>query len=310
MEPKGPFPVDEQKALGLECMKMWQFDFEGGRLDVSSHPFCGGVPEDIRLTTRYKTDNFDQALMGTIHETGHAKYEQNRGPRELLTQPVSMARSMGIHESQSLFAEMQIARSKAFMKFLSPKLTECLKSGAGENAAAFSAANLELLYRRIRPGLIRVDADELCYPLHIALRYEIEKGLFDGSIQVEDIPEVWSKKMQAYFGLSTEGNFKDGCMQDIHWSLGMFGYFPTYTLGAMYAAQLMNAMRRELSQNAVDEAIGKGDLSPVLAWQREKIWLKGSSLTADELMTEATGEPLNVLYYRQHLVSRYLEGER
>ena len=304
IEPVGPFPIEKQKALGLDCMKTWQFDFGGGRLDVSSHPFCGGVPEDIRLTTRYKEENFDQSLMGTIHETGHAKYEQNR-PREVLTQPVSAARSMGIHESQSLFAEMQIARSGSFMTYLSRKLQEHLG-----DQPSFTAENLKKLYRRVRPGYIRVDADELCYPLHVILRYEIEKSLLDGSLEVDDIPKVWSEKMEKYLGLSTEGNYKDGCMQDIHWSIGALGYFPTYTLGAMYAAQLMAAMRRELTDEAVDAGIAKGDLSAVLAWQREKVWSHGSILLTDDLVLQATGEKLNAAHYRKHLESRYRDGQR
>lgn len=303
-EPVGPFPIDKQKALGVACMKTWQFDFEAGRLDVSSHPFCGGVPEDVRLTTRYREDNFDQSLMGIIHETGHGKYEQNR-LRDMITQPVAAPRSMGVHESQSLFAEMQIARSNAFIKYLTPRVIEHL--GPQE---AFTEPNLLNLYRRVRPGLIRVDADELCYPLHVILRYEIEVALIDGSLQVEQVPDVWNAKMKEYLGLDTQGNFKDGPMQDIHWSIGAIGYFPTYTLGAMYAAQMMAALRRQQGDAAVDAAIAGGDLSPILQWQFDNVWSHGSSLATDELIIKATGEALNPEHYRRHLEARYRDGLR
>jgi len=302
--PEGPFSTEKQKALGVACMNTWKFDFEGGRLDVSSHPFCGGVPEDVRLTTRYRDDSFDQSLMGIIHETGHAKYEQNR-PQEFITQPVSNARSMGVHESQSLFAEMQIGRSSAFVKYLVPLVKEHLG-----DQPAFTEENLRRLYHRVAPGLIRVDADELCYPLHIILRYEIELGVIENRIQVEDIPHVWAEMMKDYLGLETEGNFKDGCMQDIHWSIGAIGYFPTYTLGAMYAAQMMAAVRRQLGDEVVDHDIASGDLSRILEWQRENVWKHGSSLSTDALITKATGEPLNPLFYRHHLESRYRDGLR
>lgn len=301
VEPVGPFPIAKQKELGLDCMRTWKFDFDGGRLDVSSHPFCGGVPEDVRLTTRYQEDNFDQSLMGIIHETGHGKYEQNR-PTEILSQPGSQARSMGVHESQSLFAEMQIGRSSAFAKYLTPLV---IKHLGGQ--PAFTVENLTNISRRVKPGLIRVDADELCYPLHIILRYEIERALVEGSLEVEAIPDHWNRKMKQYLGLDTVGNFKDGPMQDIHWSIGAVGYFPTYTLGAMYAAQMMAAARRDLGEDVVATSIEQGELDKILDWQREKLWKHGSLLETDDLIRQATGEALNPIHYRRHLESRYRE---
>jgi carboxypeptidase Taq len=303
VEPKGPFPIAQQKELGLDCMRTWKFDFDAGRLDVSSHPFCGGVPEDVRLTTRYREENFDQSLMGIIHETGHAKYEQNR-PRDLLSQPGSQARSMGVHESQSLFAEMQIGRSSAFAKYLTPLVMKHLG-----DQPAFTAENLTSLAHRVRPGLIRVDADELCYPLHVILRYEIERALIEGTLEVEGIPEQWNSKMKEYLGQDTTGNFKDGPLQDIHWSIGAVGYFPTYTLGAMYAAQLMAAARRDLGDDVVRVSIESGDLEKILNWQREHVWQHGSLLETDDLIRQATGEPLNPIHYRRHLESRYRDGK-
>jgi carboxypeptidase Taq len=297
--PAGPFPIANQKELGLECMRTWKFDFEAGRLDISPHPFCGGVPEDVRLTTRYEEGNFDQSLMGIIHETGHGKYEQNR-PKDLLSQPGSRARSMGVHESQSLFAEMQIGRSAAFAKYLTPLVIKHL----GEQPA-FTVENMKNLACRVKPGLIRVEADELCYPLHVILRYEIERALVEGTLEVEAIPALWDAKMKEYLGQDTTGNFKDGPMQDIHWAMGAVGYFPTYTLGAMYAAQLMAAARRDIGEDVVSSAIEAGDLEKILEWQREHVWKHGSLLETDDLIRQATGESLNPTYYRRHLESRY-----
>jgi carboxypeptidase Taq len=296
----GPYPTDKQRELGLEVMKLMNFDFDAGRLDVAPHPFCGGVPEDVRLTTRYDEGDFSQALMGIVHETGHAMYEQNR-PRDCITQPVSQARSMGIHESQSLFAEMHIGRSAAFVELLHPLAVKHL--GAADN---LTLANLQQTYNNVAPGLIRVDADELTYPLHVLLRYEIEVALIDGDLAVADVPAQWDAKMQQYLGLDTAGNHKDGAMQDIHWSMGYVGYFPTYALGAMYAAQWMAAVRKELGDAEVDAMIRAGELGAIQAWQREHIWSKGSLLSTDELLTKGTGETLNVEHYKAHLKKRYL----
>jgi carboxypeptidase Taq len=295
---KGPFATEKQKALGLAVMKHLNFDFDGGRLDVSTHPFCGGVPEDVRITTRYREDDFAQSLMGIIHETGHARYEQNL-PRSLVDQPVGVARSMGIHESQSLAFEMQLARSKPFLSFIAPLVREHLG-----DQPAFSAENLGMLYTRVKPGFIRVDADEACYPAHIILRFEIERALIDGEIEVDDIPALWDEKMMKYLGIDTKGNFQNGPMQDIHWPAGLFGYFPSYTLGAMYAAQYFATMRRPHPD--LDQQITNGNLALVFDWLNANIWSKASELGTDELVIKATGEALNPTHFRTHLESRYL----
>lgn len=298
IDAKGPFPVEKQKALGLAVMKHLGFDFDGGRLDVSVHPFCGGVPEDVRITTRYREDDFAQSLMGIVHETGHARYEQNL-PRKTVDQPMGVARSMGIHESQSLSFEMQLGRSKPFLTLISPLVREHLG-----DQPAFAADNLGKLYTRVKPGFIRVDADEACYPAHIILRYEIERALIDGEIEVEDIPALWDEKMMTYLGVDTQGNYQNGPMQDIHWPGGAFGYFPSYTLGAMYAAQYFASIRK-LHPN-IDERITKGELAPIFDWLRDNIWLKASELETDELVIQATGEALNPKHFRAHLEARYL----
>lgn len=296
--PVCPFPVATQRELGLEAMTLLGFDFNAGRLDVSAHPFCGGVPEDVRITTRYDENELLSALFGVVHETGHARYEQNL-PRQWLGQPVALARSTAIHESQSLFFEMQLGRSEAFLKRLLPAIIQHF--GA---QPAFEESNFIAWNQRVKPGFIRVDADEVSYPAHVILRYEIERALINGEIEVDDIPALWNEKMQAWLGLSTEGNYRNGCMQDIHWTDGGFGYFPSYTLGAMYAAQLFQAARNALP--GLDEAIAQGDFSALFDWLRQNIWQHGSRFSTSQLIEQATGEALNSRYFRQHLTARYL----
>ncbi|MEW6706829.1 MAG: carboxypeptidase M32 [Pseudomonadota bacterium] len=298
VRPKGPFPKAAQRALSLEVMQLLQFDFDAGRLDESAHPFSGGVPEDVRLTTRYREDDFVQSLMGTIHETGHARYEQNL-PREWLGQPISNARSMALHESQSLSFEMQLGCSRPFAALLAPLAARHL--GPHE---AFEADHLHRLLTRVNPGHIRVDADEVTYPAHVILRFEIERALIEGDIEAEEIPALWDEKMQALLGVDTRGNYKDGCLQDVHWPESLFGYFPCYTLGAMYAAQWFAAMRRQMPD--LDARIAAGDLSPVFDWLRDNIWLQASRWSTEELALRACGEPLNPAHFRAHLEARYL----
>ena len=281
LQPKGPFPVEAQRKLCERVIGMLGFDFEGGRLDVSTHPFCGGVPEDVRMTTRFRDDEFLGSLMGTIHETGHGRYEQNR-PRDWLGQPVSESRSMAIHESQSLSFEMQLGSHPGFVAQLAPLLDEAF--GA---QPAFEPANLHRLITRVKPGLIRVDADEVTYPAHIIARYEIERPLIEGEIEADDIPALWDAKMAELLQLDTRGNFKDGPLQDVHWPMGMFGYFPCYSLGAMYAAQWFAAMRRATPD--LDARISRGDLATVFDWLRANVWSQASLWTTDEMVRRASG---------------------
>ncbi|MBI3043539.1 MAG: carboxypeptidase M32 [Betaproteobacteria bacterium] len=295
--PKGPFRVAAQRALNLEVMTLLGFDFSAGRLDESAHPFSGGVPEDVRLTTRYNEDDFARSLLGTIHETGHARYEQNL-PRDWLGQPVGTARSYGVHESQSLSFEMQLARSRPFIGLLAPMLVRHFG-----NQPALEPDNLYRLWTRVKPGFIRVDADEVTYPAHVILRYEIERPLIEGEIEAEDVPALWDEKMQALLGLATAGNYKDGCLQDAHWSDGAFGYFPSYTLGAMYAAQWFAAIRRAVPD--LDALIAAGDLAPVFSWLRANIWSQACLWETPELVRRASGEALNPRHFRAHLEKRY-----
>jgi len=298
LPPRGPFPVDAQRRLCEQAMRLLGFDFEAGRLDVSAHPFCGGVPEDVRMTTRFTEDEFLGSLLGTVHETGHGRYEQNL-PREWLGQPMAEARSMAVHESQSLSFEMQLGRHPGFVARLATLVAEAF--GA---QPAFEPANLQRLLTRVEPGLIRVDADELTYPAHVILRYEIERPLIEGEIEPEDIPALWDRKMMDLLGLDTRGNYKDGPLQDVHWTEGGFGYFPCYSLGAMFAAQWFAAMRRGMPD--LDAQIAAGELSPIFDWLRERIWSQASRWTTDELAVRASGETLNPVHYKTHLEARYL----
>lgn len=298
ISPQGPFPVAAQRALNIEVMTLLGFDFAAGRLDESTHPFSGGVPEDVRLTTRYSESDFARSLLGTIHETGHARYEQNL-PREWLGQPIGTARSYGLHESQSLSFEMQLARSRPFVGLIAPLLVKHFG-----DQPAFEPDNLYRLWTRVKPGHIRVDADEVTYPAHVILRYEIERALVEGDIEPDDIPDLWNEKMQALLGIDTRGNYKDGCMQDVHWTEGAFGYFPSYTLGAMYAAQWFAAMRRAMPD--LDDRIAAGNLKPVFEWLGANIWSQGSHWETPELVQRASGEALNPQHLRAHLEKRYL----
>ena len=298
LPPQGPYDLGAQRDLCLKVMALLGFDFQAGRIDTSTHPFAGGVPEDVRLTTRYQPDDFLDSLLGAIHECGHGRYEQGR-PRDWLGQPVSQARSMGIHESQSLAFEMQLARHPRFVGLLAPMISQ-----AFGHQPAFEPDNLRRLMTRVRPGLIRMDADELTYPAHVILRYEIERLLIEGDAEADDIPALWDARMAELLGQDTRGNHRDGPMQDVHWPEGLFGYFPSYTLGAMYAAQWFAAMRRSLP--GLDDQIGRGELSPMLDWLRQHIWQPASRWSTAELAERASGEALNPAHFRDHLVARYL----
>lgn len=297
---KGPFAIVEQQTLGHEVMEAVGFDFTHGRLDVSHHPFCGGVPQDVRLTTRYTADNFTESLMGVIHETGHARYEQGL-PREWLSQPVGRARSMGVHESQSLLFEMQVGRSRDFLHFVGPLLGRHFGS-----RPEWNEEDLFTLYSRVEPGYIRVNADELTYPLHVILRFELERELIGGTLEVSDLPEAWDAKMQSSLGLSTKGRNNDGCMQDVHWMAGIFGYFPSYTLGAMLAAQLFAAAER--AHPGLRQQIREGNFDTLSTWLSENIWSKGSLLSTSELIKAASGEELNPQHFMDYLSAKYMVG--
>lgn len=299
VRPEGPFAIADQEALGQTLMAALGFDFAHGRLDVSHHPFCGGAPDDVRITTRYDEADFMQALMGVVHETGHALYERGL-PAEWRYQPVGRAAGMTVHESQSLLMEMQACRTRAFIEYAAPLLRDRFAPGGGP---AWTVDNLHRLYTRVERGLIRVDADEVTYPAHVILRYRLERQLVDGTLAVADLPDAWRAAMKALVGIEPPDD-RDGCMQDIHWIEGIFGYFPTYTLGAMAAAQLFAAAREALP---IDAQLAQGEFGPLVGWLRENVHRWGARYTTDGLLEKATGAPLSADAFRRHLTRRYLE---
>ena len=257
----GPFPADIQRTLTERLLDAVGFETAYGRLDVSHHPFTGGIPDDVRITTRYREDDFTESLMAVLHEAGHALYERGL-PREWRDQPVGQSRGMTVHESQSLLMEMHACRSAEFIGFLAPLVRHAF---AGEGAG-WEADNLRRLYVRIEPGLIRVEADEATYPLHVILRYRLERALLAGDLTVADLPGAWRAGMAASLGVQPADD-KDGCMQDIHWYAGEFGYFPTYTLGALAAAQLFAAAKEavpEIMPAIADLHLGRAGRRPAL----------------------------------------------
>lgn len=297
----GPFSVGSQRALGIKVMSLLGFDFDHGRLDVSHHPFCGGIPSDVRITTRYSEAQFTQSLMGVIHETGHALYEQGL-PRDWVSQPVGKARGMSVHESQSLFWEMQVGRSRQFIHVLAPLVAESF--GGDPLHPSWSVEGLRREYTKVERSLIRVDADEVTYPAHVILRYDLERQLLGGDLEIAELPEAWNDSMERLVGIRPPSD-RDGCMQDIHWMDGAFGYFPTYTLGAMTAAQLFEAVKSSIPD--VHEQIRAGELHNVLSWLRDHVHSQGSRWSTDELLTRATGRPLQVTPFLKHLRSRYVD---
>jgi carboxypeptidase Taq len=289
-----------QEALSRELVAAVGLADEHGRLDVSHHPFTGGVPDDVRLTTRYDEADPLPALMAALHEAGHAMYERGL-PRRWRNQPVGTAMGMAVHESQSLIVEMQAARSQPFVEHLARRMRE-LWQVEGE---PWQAANLGRLVRRVARSYIRVDADELTYPLHIILRYQLERALLSDRLAVRDLPEAWRAGMQELVGTAPPTD-REGCLQDLHWPDGDFGYFPTYTLGAVAAAQLMN---RALDDHPeIPEALSRGDFSPLMGWLRQHVHARGAyPETLDALLIEVTGRPLDTEGFLQHLHRRYLD---
>ncbi len=296
--PPGPFPAARQKEVGETFMRTLGFDFNHGRLDTSFHPFCGGYPEDVRITTRFDEADFTSALMGVLHETGHALYDFGLPPA-WRSQPVGRARGMVVHESQSLLMEMQACRSPEFMAWAAPVLAQAF----GGSGPLWQADNLYRQGIRVDPGFIRVDADEVTYPAHVIIRYRLEKALIEGAMEVEDLPGAWNEGYARLLGI-TPPDDRLGCLQDIHWYGGAWGYFPTYTLGAMTAAQWFESAKR--ANPAILPAIAAGDFGPLLAWLRPNIHAQASRYSTRELLTRATGRPLDPAVFKAHLAARYL----
>ncbi|MGH7155250.1 MAG: carboxypeptidase M32 [Acetobacteraceae bacterium] len=296
--PAGVFPIAAQEDLCRRLSARLGLDFAHARLDRSEHPFSGGTPTDVRITTRYDEADFTQAVLAVVHETGHALYERGL-PAAMARQPVGEAAGMAAHESQSLIVEMQACRSDAFLSWLGPKL----HAAFGGDAGPYEADNLARLWRRVERGFIRVDADEMTYPAHVILRFRLEQALISGELAVADLPGAWNDGFRELLGLTPPDDAR-GCLQDIHWYDGAFGYFPSYTLGAMAAAQLMAAARRAVA--GLEEALARGDLSPLIGWLRHNVHERGSLLDFNELLRAATGKALDPQDFEAHLTARYL----
>lgn len=294
---KTPLSIDLQKVLARDIMSSMQFDFNHGRLDVSHHPYCDGIGTDIRITTRYDEDNLFGSLYSVIHETGHALYEQGT-PKEWLFQPVGQAHCKVTHESLALLFENEVGRSKVFFNALEKKLYSLCGS-----QTHFNAENLFNANTRIKNTLIRLDADEISYILHIFVRYEIEKLLFNNEVHIKDLPDLWDEKMMHYFGLATKNNFKDGVMQDMHWAFGYFGYFPIYVCGQVMASQLFLACMKQ-NQNLSND-IACLNFNNLHKWLKRNVYCLAASTTSKEILKQATGSELNESYFLEQLKQRY-----
>lgn len=295
---KDPISQADQEKLARHLMTKIGFSFTHGRLDTSLHPFCGGIPEDVRITTRYNEHDLGNGLMGILHETGHAMYERGL-PADWRRQPVGAARGMALHESQSLLVEMQMCRGQAFQTFLSQQISDILGLGGDIWSA-------DMLWRRqtaVARSFIRVDADEVTYPAHVILRTRLEKALIAGDMQIADVPEAWNTQFETLLGVRPPSD-QEGCLQDIHWFDGAFGYFPTYTLGAFTAAQFYQAAAQQLPE--LDAQIKAGEFAPLMTWLGTHIHRQAARYSTDDLLEKVTGSPLSSDAFISHLQSRYL----
>src|SRR6187402_972166 len=296
----GKFSAGKQRALAVEIMKAVGFPFDRGRLDESEHPFTEGVPGDVRVTTRFDTTEPFSGLLGALHETGHAMYDVGLPP-EFADQPVGRDRGMALEESQSLLMEMIVCRSRAFVTYLKP----LLEKHFGVAGPEWSEENLYRHLTRVRRGPIRVDADELTYSLHIQLRYELENQLLDGKLAVRNLRDAWNAGMERL--LIKPQNDLEGVLQDVHWAVGSFGYFPSYALGAVMAAQFYDALRESVPD--VEQQIARGEFSGLMGWLRQNVHGQGARVSAQELLKLSTGKPLSAAAALRYLETKYLDSE-
>ena len=296
----GKFSVARQRQLSIEVLKAIGFPFDRGRLDESEHPFTEGVPGDMRVTTRFDSNDLFSGLLGAVHETGHAMYDLGL-PQQWRDQPVGHDRGLALEESQSLLFEMNLCRSRAFVQYLKPLIEKTMQVSGPE----WSEENLYRQLVRVRRGQIRMDADELTYPVHIMVRYDLERRILDGTLPVAELPEAWNASLDQRLGLRA-GSDAEGCLQDIHWAVGHFGYFPSYALGAVIAGQLNEALRAARPQ--LDTEIAAGQFGGVLDWLRDNVHGIGARLPVKDLIKEATGKPLTAAPYLRYLESKYLGG--
>ncbi len=294
------YPIDRQKLFAESAASAFGFDFTAGRLDTTSHPFCSGFgPGDCRITTRYNPRFFSESFFGVLHETGHALYEQNL-PAEHFGTPLGVACSFGIHESQSRLWENQVGRGQPFWDHFFPRLKQAFPSAASD----VSLDRFYFAINDVRPSLIRVEADEATYNLHIALRFELELALLSGDLTVAELPGAWNERFEHLMGVAVPDD-RHGCLQDIHWSFGGIGYFPTYTLGNLYAAQLMAAAKVQLGAESLDEDFRRGEFGRLREWLVQHIYQHGQKFRAGELCRRATGSLLSPEPFLTHLTEKY-----
>ena len=292
---------EDQFNLSKIFMKQLGFDFSRGRIDKSLHPFCGGGTQDVRITTRFTEEGSFSCFDALMHETGHALYEQGL-PQKWAHQPIGSAGGMSLHESQSLFVEMQIIKSLPVSQFIQ----QILKDKLGKDPNVWSSEVIYNIRNSVTPGYIRVDSDEVHYPLHIIHRFNIEYKIIEEDANVEHLPDLWNEEFSKILGLDVHDD-KSGCLQDIHWYGGDFGYFPTYSIGAFIAAQLACKVRTELIN--YDLNLKEGNFKPIIKWLRENIHNRGNFLKIDELLEESTDEKLNLKYFENHIIDRYIKKE-
>lgn len=299
LEIAGKFSTAKQRQLAHEVMKAMGFPFDRGRLDESEHPFTGGAPGDIRITTRFSPTDPLTGLMGVLHETGHAMYDVGL-PEAWRGQPVGRDRGMAMQESQSLLLEMVICRNRPFLKYLKP----LLEKSFGVSGPEWEVENLYRLLARVRRSLIRVDADEVTYPVHIVLRYDLENEILKGELKIKDLPDAWNARMQDRLGVRP-ANDAEGCLQDVHWAVGSFGYFPSYAIGAVIAGQLYESLRSERPE--LDDEIAAGQFGGLFGWLRENVHGLGATLSTPELIKKATDKPLSAAAWLRYIEGKYLE---
>lgn len=293
---EGHFPAAGQMALARRLGSAFGYDWAAGRLDLAAHPSSSGTGGDVRITTRIDETDPRDCLYSTIHEVGHAVYEQNLDPEHLML-PGGMFASMGVHESQSRLFENQLGRSRAFCDWLHPAMVETFTgAGAADADALYAALN------EVSTGLIRTESDEVHYNLHVMMRFDLERDLIAGDLAVVDLPEAWNTRFAADFGMEVPDAAR-GCMQDVHWSAGLFGYFPTYTLGNIYAGALHAALRRDLPD--LDGHLAAGDLGAVRGWLGPRIHRLGRTLRADALIAQACGAPPDEKALLDYLKEKY-----
>ena len=295
---KGHYPVAEQKRFGRRVVTAMGFDWDSGRLDQSPHPFCSGLtPRDVRITTRYNTADFGVAIFGMIHEAGHGLYEQGLDS-ERYGLPATATISLGIHESQSRLWENLVGRSPGFWQYWYPHLQETFPGQLdGLPLHGFVRG-----INRVEAGLIRVEADEVSYGLHVILRFELERELLAGNLEVDELESQWKVMMEDFLGVRPP-DAATGVLQDVHWSSGLFGYFPTYLIGTIYATQFYRQALQDLP--GLEESIAEGDLSPLRQWLRDRIHRKGKLYPAEELVQQVTGDALSDDEFVDYLNEKY-----